>query len=88
MAKDFSNSKFQVSEVVEIGALDNRDREIVKPEVPVRRRVRSYEIRRLGWCFVVGHMGHTHKDLWIHHRVCEGFPVGKSKSQSDSGGQI
>jgi hypothetical protein len=28
---------------------------------------------------VVDHMGHTHKDLWIHHRVCEGFLVGKTK---------
>jgi hypothetical protein len=28
---------------------------------------------------VFDHTGHTHKDLWIHRRVCEGFPVGKIK---------
>jgi hypothetical protein len=37
------------------------------------------EIGRLEWFFVVDHMGHTHKDPWIHCRVCEGFPVGKTK---------
>jgi hypothetical protein len=87
-SKDFGNSTFWVLEVVETGTLDNRDREIAKPEVLIRRRARSYEIMRFGWYFVVDHMGHTHKDPWIHHRVCEVFPMGKSKSQSDSRGQI
>jgi hypothetical protein len=33
---------------------------------------------------VFNRTGHTHKDLWIHHHVCEIFPMGKSKSQLDS----
>jgi hypothetical protein len=34
------------------------------------------------------HAGHTQKDLWIHHRVCVGFPVKEPKSQSVSRGRF
>jgi hypothetical protein len=34
----------------------------------------------VSWHLVLGCTSVTHKDLWIHTRVCVGFPIGKPKS--------